>query len=73
MCDVLSDFSRECSKALGHGLHNCVEWRTERLCPLMCESKNKNKYDCVWHYECCGNHHPIMVEYINFFLVFYIT
>jgi hypothetical protein len=56
LCSVFSDFSRECTKNMG--TENCIYWRNEQLCPLMCETKNDERYDCVWHYECCGNQIP---------------
>ena len=54
-CDVISEYGNECAL---HMNDDCPLWRSERLCPMMCESRDHEKYDCVWHYECCANCYP---------------
>ena len=54
-CDVISEYAQACTNEIRE---ECPMWRSERLCPMMCEALDAKRYDCVWHYECCSNCYP---------------
>nr|XP_039253710.1 zonadhesin-like isoform X1 [Styela clava] len=58
-CDGGGDCECLCS-AIAHYAHTCadngipIEWRSNNLCPIMCEQYNDNEDICLWHYRPCA-------------------
>ncbi|XP_077970511.1 mucin-6-like [Styela clava] len=49
-CNAVAAYAHQCGQ---HGV--IINWRSEALCPMMCESNNLDLYICLYQYDSCGS------------------
>uniref|UniRef100_H3AU93 von Willebrand factor n=1 Tax=Latimeria chalumnae TaxID=7897 RepID=H3AU93_LATCH len=59
-CNAVAAYAQECTQ---QGI--IVQWRSNNLCPLSCQEKNKAEpeYECEWRYNACAPACPVTCQH----------